>query len=87
MDSAAEGQDRRESEFRLQSDRKEMEMRGPFLVGILCGVILAAVVTFTLAIPATNNQWRAEIVNRGGAAWYFDNKGSLRWTWIAEPTN
>ena len=62
-------------------------MRCPFLVGILCGVILAAAVTFTLTIPATNNQWRAEIVNRGGAAWYFDNKGNLRWMWIAEPTN
>jgi hypothetical protein len=56
-------------------------------MGILCGVILAAVVTFTLTIPATNNQWRVEIVQRGGAAWYLDNKGDLRWTWIAEPTN
>ncbi len=56
-------------------------------MGILCGVILAAVVIFTLTIPATNNQWRAEIVNRGGAAWYFDNKGNLRWMWTAQPTN
>ena len=52
-------------------------------MGILCGVILAAVVTFTLTIPATNNQSRVEIVQRGGAAWYLDNKGDLRWMWIA----
>ncbi len=87
MDSAAEGQDRRESEFRLQSDRKKMEMRSPFLMGILCGVILAAVVIFTLTIPATNNRWRVEIVHRGGAAWYLDKKGDLRWMWIAQPIN
>ena len=62
-------------------------MRCPFLMGILCGVILAAIVTFTLTIPATNNQWRAEIVNRGGAVWYFDTKGNIRWMWTAQPTN
>ena len=44
------------------------KMINVFLGGVLCGVIIAAVVTFTLAIPGNNNQWRAEIFDRGGAA-------------------
>ena len=60
-------------------------MRCPFLIGILCGVMLAAAVTFALTIPATNNHWRVEIVKRGGGAWYWDKNGNLGWMWIAQP--
>ena len=56
-----------------------------FLIGILCGVMLAAAVTFALAIPANNDHWRVEIVNRGGATWYLDKEGNLGWMWIAQP--
>jgi hypothetical protein len=56
-----------------------------FLFGILAGVIMAAVVTYTLAIPATNDLWRVEIVKRGGGTWYFDKKGHLGWKWTVEP--
>ena len=58
-----------------------------FLIGILCGVMLAAGVTFALTIPATNDHWRVEIVNRGGAAWYVDKEGNLGWMWIAQPVS
>ena len=62
-------------------------MRRIFLSGILCGVMLAAAVTFTLAIPANNMHWRAEIVNRGGGTWYFDKNGHLGWMWTVEPVS
>jgi hypothetical protein len=78
----AKGQNRREGELRLERD---MKMRCPFLIGILCGVMMAAAVAFALAIPANNNHWRVEIVNRGGAAWYLDKDGNLGWMWIAQP--
>jgi hypothetical protein len=42
------------------------KMRCIFLVGILCGVIMAAGVTFVFAIPANNDHWRVEITKRGG---------------------
>ena len=60
-------------------------MRCLFLIGILCGVMLAAAVTFALAIPANNVHWRVEIVKRGGGAWYWDKNGNLGWMWIAQP--
>ena len=56
-------------------------MRRVFLSGILCGVMMAAAVTFILAIPANNDHWRVEIVKRGGGTWYFDKKGNLGWRW------
>ena len=56
-------------------------MKLSFLSGILCGVVMAAVVTFTLTIPGTNDHWRMEIVNRGGATWYFDKNGHIGWRW------
>jgi hypothetical protein len=60
-------------------------MRRAFLGGILCGVIMAAAVTFTLAIPANNDHWRVEIVKRGGGTWYFDRNGHLGWMWTVQP--
>jgi len=46
---------------------------------------MAAVVTFAVAIPANNDHWRVEIVNRGGGTWYVDNKGNLGWMWTVQP--
>jgi hypothetical protein len=56
-----------------------------FLVGVLCGVIMAAAVTFVFAIPANNDHWRVEITKRGGGDWYFDKNGHLGWMWTVEP--
>jgi hypothetical protein len=56
-----------------------------FLFGTLLGVIMAAGLTFSVAIPANNDHWRVEVVKRGGGAWYFDKNGHLRWTWTVEP--
>jgi len=47
--------------------------------------MLAAAVTFVLAIPANNTHWRVEIVKRGGETWYFDRNGRLGWMWTVEP--
>jgi hypothetical protein len=47
--------------------------------------MMAAAVTFTLAIPANNTHWRVEIVKRGGATWYFEKNGKLGWMWTVEP--
>jgi hypothetical protein len=58
-----------------------------FLIGILCGVIMAAAVTFFVAIPANNDHWRVEVVKRGGGTWYFDKNGRLGWMWTAEPVS
>jgi hypothetical protein len=60
-------------------------MRRMFLYGILCGVIMATAVTFSVAIPANNDHWRVEIVKRGGGTWYFDKSGKLEWRWTAQP--
>jgi hypothetical protein len=68
-------------DYRLIEGNK---MRRMFLYGILCGVIMAAAVTFSVAIPANNDHWRAEIVKRGGGTWYFDKNGKLGWMWTAE---
>jgi len=54
-------------------------MKLSFLIGILCGVIMAAAVTFTLAIPGNNDHWRAEIVDHGGGARYLDRNGNIGW--------
>jgi hypothetical protein len=56
-----------------------------FLIGMLCGVMITAAVTFVFAIPANSDHWRMEIWKRGGAAWTFDKNGHLSWTWTVEP--
>ena len=55
--------------------------RRVFLIGILCGVMMAAAVTFAIAIPANNIHWHVEIVKRGGGTWYFDKNGHMGWKW------
>jgi hypothetical protein len=56
-----------------------------FLIGNLCGVIMAAAVTFAFTIPANSDYWRWEIWKRGGGAWCFDKNGHLSWMWTVEP--
>ena len=60
-------------------------MKLSFLSGILCGMIMAAVVTFTFTIPGTNNHWRAEITKRGGGDWSIDKEGNFHWNWSVQP--
>ena len=55
-----------------------------FLIGNLCGVIMAAAVTFVFTIPANKDYWRMEIWKRGGGAWTLDNKGHLSWMWTVQ---
>ena len=56
-----------------------------FLIGMLCGVMIAAVFTYVFAIPANNYHWQMEIWKRGGAAWTFDKNGHPGWKWMVEP--
>jgi hypothetical protein len=56
-----------------------------FLIGNLCGVIMAAAVTIAFTIPANSDYWRMEIWKRGGAAWTVDKNGRLSWMWTVEP--
>jgi len=63
------------------------KMRRIFLCGILCGVTVAAGLTFIVAIPANNTRWQIEIVKRGGGAWFFDKNGRIGWMWTVEPTS
>jgi hypothetical protein len=56
-----------------------------FLIGMLCGVMIAAAFTYAFAIPANNYQWKTEIWRRGGAEWTFDRNGHAGWKWIVEP--
>ena len=56
-----------------------------FLIGNLCGVIMAAAVAFVFTIPANSDYWRMEIWKRGGGAWTFDKKGHISWMWTVEP--
>jgi hypothetical protein len=60
-------------------------MKLSFLSGMLCGVMMAAAVTFTLTIPGTNDHWRIEIVKRGGGTWYVDKNGHMGWMWTVQP--
>ena len=62
-----------------------MRRRRPFLIGMLCGVMITAAVTYVFAIPANSNYWRMEIWKRGGAAWTFDKDGHFGWKWMVEP--
>jgi hypothetical protein len=78
---------KRKTDLKANADYRGIEgnkMRRMFLYGILCGVIMAAAVTFFVALPANNDHWRVEIVKRGGGAWYFDKNGKLGWMWTAE---
>ena len=61
-----------------------MRTRRLFLIGMLCGVMMTAAVTYVFAIPANNNYWRMEIWKRGGAAWTFDKDGHYGWKWMGE---
>ena len=62
-----------------------MRRRRFFLIGMLCGVMITAAVTYAFAIPANNNYWRMEIWKRGGAAWTYDKDGHLGWKWMVQP--
>jgi hypothetical protein len=64
---------------------KGYKMLRTFLVGNLCGVIMAAAVTFVFTIPANSDYGRMEIWKRGGGAWTFDKNGHLGWKWTIEP--
>ena len=56
-----------------------------FLLGMLCGVMTAAAVTYVFAIPANSDYWRMEIYKRGGAAWTVDRTGHVGWKWMIQP--
>ena len=58
-----------------------------YLIGMLCGVMLATAFTYVFAIPANNYYWRMEIWKRGAAAWTFDKNGNYGWKWLVEPTS
>jgi hypothetical protein len=57
-----------------------------YLIGMLCGVMLATAFTYMFAIPANNDHWRMEIYKRGGGAWTMDMKnGRTGWKWMVAP--
>ena len=56
-----------------------------FMIGMLCGVMITAAVTYVFAIPANSDYWRMEIFKRGGAAWTVDRTGHVGWRWMVEP--
>jgi len=57
-----------------------------YLIGMLCGVVLATSFTYMFAIPANSNYWRTEIYKRGGGAWTMDMKtGHTGWKWMVDP--
>src|SRR2546421_12761887 len=71
-------------------DYREREMKGyklirTFLIGNLCGVIMAAAVKIVFTIPGNSDYWRMEIWKRGGAAWAFDKDGHFGWRWLGGP--
>src|SRR5207302_2778539 len=71
-------------------DYREREMKGykmirTFLIGNLCGVIMAAAVTIAFTIPANSDYWRMEIWKRGGGAWTFERYGNAGWIWTVKP--
>jgi hypothetical protein len=61
------------------------KMKRLFLIGMLCGVMIAAAVTYVFALPANSDYWRMEIYKRGGAAWTVDRTGRIGWQWMVEP--
>jgi hypothetical protein len=56
-----------------------------FLIGMLCGVMITAAVTYVFALPANDYRWKMEIWKRGGAAWTFDKDGHYGWKWMVDP--
>jgi hypothetical protein len=63
--------------------RKMMRL---FLIGMLCGVTIAAAFTYAFAIPANDYYWQSEIWKRGGAVFTMDMKsGRTGWKWLVEP--
>jgi hypothetical protein len=60
-------------------------MKHLFMIGMLCGVMITAAVTYVFAIPANSDYWRMEIWKRGGAAWTYDKTGHLGWKWMVDP--
>ena len=61
-------------------------MKHLFMIGMLCGVMITAAVTYVFAIPANSDYWRMEIWKRGGGAFTMDMKsGRTGWKWLAEP--
>jgi hypothetical protein len=76
-----------DGEFRWSDRRivRNRKMTRLFLIGMLCGVMLTAAVTYVFALPANNNYWRGEIWKRGGAAWTVDKNGNIGWRWMVEP--
>jgi hypothetical protein len=56
-----------------------------FLIGMLCGVMITAAITYAFAIPANSIYWQTEIWKRGGAAWTADKSGHIGWKWMVEP--
>ena len=56
-----------------------------FMIGMLCGVMITAAVTYVFTIPANSDYWRMEIYKRGGAAWTVDRTGHVGWKWMIEP--
>ena len=56
-----------------------------YLIGMLCGVLLATAFTYMFAIPANSDRWRMEIYQRGGGAWTFDKNGHVGWKWMVDP--
>ena len=72
----------RRSDKETVRNRKTMRL---FLIGMLCGVMITAAVTYAFALPANNTYWRMEIWKRGGAAWTFDKDGHFGWKWMVEP--
>jgi len=55
------------------------------MIGMLCGVMITAAVTYVFAIPGNSDYWRMEIYKRGGAAWTVDRTGHVGWKWMIEP--
>jgi hypothetical protein len=79
---------RKDAALKTTYDYKGREMKkmiNIFLSGVLCGVIIAAAVTFALTIPGNNNQWRVEITRRGGGVWSIDKNGNFNWAWTVQP--
>ena len=77
-----DGELRRSDKEIRGGERKMMRL---FLIGMLCGVMVTAAVTYVFALPANSNYWRMEIWKRGGAAWTFDKDGHFGWKWMVEP--
>ena len=55
------------------------------MIGMLCGVMITAAVTYVFAIPGNSDYWRMEIYKRGGAAWTVDRTGHVGWKWMIQP--